>query len=491
MKQLPTEFESRMKRLLGDDFEAFKKALEEQPSRAFRVNTDKISLEDFERIDPFSAEKIPHIESGYFFEHDKIGNHPFHHAGMIYVQEPAAMMPAECLDIMPDWKILDMCAAPGGKSTQLKNKLGENGLLVSNEIIPSRCKILVGNVERLGLKNTVVTCTSPDKIAERLPKTFDMIMVDAPCSGEGMFRKEEIAIDEWSEENVKKCAERQAEILECAARALKDGGYMVYSTCTFSLEENEMTVDKFLSSHPQFEILPVKEAVRAASEDGILFEGHENEGLERARRCYPHKARGEGQFLALLHNTNAPTDEPMIAPENRKTAKKDRDQRKNGAKFGEGKGNQRDASRYGDTRGKTKAESDMTAAVTEFLDKTLTEYDKSCVKIRNGTPVYISSEPDLEGITVFAYGVNIGEVKKNYVLPHHNFFMAMGGLFKNKIELSPESEELKRYLHGDEFSVDAPDGWAVITVYGCAVGGAKVAGGTVKNHYPKGLRTKG
>ena len=176
---------------------------------------------------------------------------------MIYIQEPAAMVPVESIDIGSDWKVLDMCAAPGGKSSQLKNKLGEAGVLVSNEIIPSRCKILTGNIERLGLKNVVTTCMDTGKLAKIFPNSFDLIMVDAPCSGEGMFRKDDVAIDEWSEENVKNCASRQKEILENAVKCLKNGGYIIYATCTFSLEENEMTVDWFLKNHPDFELVRV------------------------------------------------------------------------------------------------------------------------------------------------------------------------------------------------------------------------------------------
>ena len=202
MKELPIKYKERMKTLLGEEFSDYEKALTEAPVRAFRVNTEKISPDEFEKLNIFSTEKIPYVENGFYLDYDKIGNHPFHHAGMIYVQEPGAMAPAECVEIESDWKILDMCAAPGGKSTQLRNKLGENGVLVSNEIVPSRCKILTGNIERLGLRNTVTTCMDTKKLAKTFPHTFDLIMVDAPCSGEGMFRKEEIAITEWSEENV-------------------------------------------------------------------------------------------------------------------------------------------------------------------------------------------------------------------------------------------------------------------------------------------------
>ena len=209
MKQLPTEFIKRMKAMLGDGYGDYEKAVNEPPVKAFRVNTDKISLSDFEKINPFGNKKISYVQNGYYLDYEKAGNHPFHHAGMIYVQEPAAMAPAECIDIAPDSKILDMCAAPGGKSTQLKNKLGDGGVLVANEIIPSRCKILTGNIERLGLKNCVTTCMETARLAEIFSNTFDIVMVDAPCSGEGMFRKEQAAIDEWSIENVKKCAARQ------------------------------------------------------------------------------------------------------------------------------------------------------------------------------------------------------------------------------------------------------------------------------------------
>ena len=302
MINLPTEFALRMKKLLGFEFDDYIKAVNGEPVKGFRVNTEKISLEDFEIINVFGKEKIPYIENGFYLDYEKAGNHPYHHAGMIYIQEPAAMAPAECLEVKGDWKILDMCAAPGGKSTQLKNKLGENGVLVSNEIISSRCKILAGNIERLGLKNVVTTCMDTNRLAKTFPKTFDMIMVDAPCSGEGMFRKEEIAVSEWSEENVQKCAVRQAEILENAVALLKDGGYIVYATCTFSLEENEMMIDSFLQKHPDFEILPVRERVRENTSDGIMFEGCKCENINHARRCYPHKMQGEGQFMALLHN---------------------------------------------------------------------------------------------------------------------------------------------------------------------------------------------
>ena len=450
MKQLPNEYVARMKALLGDEYADYEKALNESPVKAFRVNTDKISVEEFEKINIFGNRKIPYVENGYYLDYEKVGNHPYHHAGMIYVQEPAAMAPAECIDIEPDWKILDMCASPGGKSSQLKNKLGENGVLVSNEIVPSRCKILTGNVERLGLKNTVTTCMDTSRLAKIFPDTFDMIMVDAPCSGEGMFRKEEVAVSEWSSENVIKCAERQTEILENAALALKSGGYIVYATCTFSLEENEMMIDAFLRKHTDFELVRPKEAVCESTVDGICFDGCSCENINFTRRFYPHKGPGEGQFMAVLHNKN------------------------NAASY-------RDFPRKSEKIDKT---------VIGFLDDVLISYNKENVAMYNGNPVYFTPDFQVQNATVFAYGITIGEIRKNYIMPHHQFFMGLGENFKRKIELSANSEEINKYLHGEEISADCENGWAVVTVDGCAVGGAKVVSGRAKNHYPKGLRIK-
>ena len=453
MKQLPIEFENRMKTLLGEEYEAFIKAFEEPPVRAFRVNTDKISLETFEKINHFSNEKIPYVENGFYFDYDGIGNHPYHHAGMIYIQEPAAMVPVESIDIGSDWKVLDMCAAPGGKSSQIKNKLGKKGVLVSNEIVPSRCKILTGNIERMGFQNVVTTCMHPQKIIKTFPeKYFNMIMVDAPCSGEGMFRKEDIAIDEWSPENVKMCAERQKEILDCAAKMVKVGGYIVYSTCTFSLEENEMTVDAFLQRHSGFELVPVTDKVQENTVDGIKFDGCKCENIHYARRCYFHKTKGEGQFVAVMRLTDSNIDsEHFFVP-----------------------------------LGKEK----LDKTLVDFLDDTLTTYNKDYVQTYNGNPVYFTPDFPVPRGIAFTCGVTIGEIRKNYVVPHHQFFMALGKDFKRKINLTVDSEEIKKYLHGEEFETNCENGWATVLVDGCTVGGVKVSNGRAKNHYPKGLRIK-
>ena len=448
MIKLPEKFEKRMKSLLKDEYPLYEKAINEPTQKGFRVNTDKISVSDFEKINPFGGEKIPYVENGFYLEQQKVGNHPFHHAGLIYIQEPAAMAPAECVEINPDWKILDMCAAPGGKSTQLKNKLGEKGVLVSNEIIPSRCKILTGNIERLGLKNCITTCMDTSRLAETFPNMFDFIMLDAPCSGEGMFRKEPNAILEWSEENITLCAKRQREILENAVKLLKSGGIIIYSTCTFSLEENEMVVDDFLNTHPEFTLCEVNEAVKQATVDGVCFEGCRNQNIHFTRRFYPHTNRGEGQFMAVLKSTLPKIEN--VSPE-------------------------------------PKAEK-INPLITDFLKDTLTEFSLDAIRIYNKNPVYFENAIPLADGKAFMYGVTIGEIKKNFISPHHQFFMAFGHKFKRNLELSLSDPRLAKYLHGEEIEAELPNGWAVVTVEGCTLGGIKVVNGTAKNHYPKGLR---
>lgn len=445
----PVEFENRMKNLLGADYEKFEAASGEAPVRAFRINTKKISEESFIKINPFGGEKIPFADSAYYFNYDGIGNHPYHHAGMIYVQEPAAMSVAASVDVQPNWKVLDLCAAPGGKSSQLAAKL-EDGVLVSNEIIPSRCKILTGNMERLGFKNVVTTCTNAQRLSELFGEEFDLVVVDAPCSGEGMFRKDENAVSEWSVANVKLCAQRQTEILNYIKFTVKDGGYLLYSTCTFSLEENEKCIDDFLKNNPEYQLVPVKENVKNNTADGIKFDGCETENINYCRRFYPHISKGEGQFIALMKKTGG-----------------------NGIKI----------KRINTLEDLPKNEKKI---VFDFLDETLSSYDKNCVKKYKENIVYFNSDLVVPQGIAFSCGVTIGTVKKNYVLPHHQFFMAMGDSFKRKISLSVEAAQ--SYIKGNTVECDCENGWAVVTVDGCTLGGAKAVNGTAKNHYPKGLR---
>ena len=446
---LPTDFSNRMKEILGTDFEKFEAAFSESPVRSFRVNTNKISKEKFEKIDPFGGEKIPYAENGFYFDCDGIGNHPYHHAGMIYIQEPSAMAAVAGVEIQSDWNILDLCASPGGKSTQAAEK-NSDGILVSNEIIPSRCKTLTGNIERMGYKNVITTCADAKKLASLFGEVFDLVIVDAPCSGEGMFRKDENAQKEWSVENVMRCAERQHEILDEIKSVLKIGGLLLYSTCTFSLEENEKNVDRFLRENENFELISVDENLKKFTADGINFDGCRTENISECRRFYPHLAKGEGQFFALMRKTDGTGIEELV-----QTA------------LGEIPKNEQ-------------------KIIFDFLDETLTDYDKKSVKKYKENFVYFSSDfPVPHG--AFSCGVTIGSLQKNYIKPHHQFFSAMGKMFRQKIEL--DLEQAQKYIHGETVPCEFEKGWCAVMSEGCPIGGAKAVGGTAKNHYPKGLRT--
>lgn len=446
---LPIDFENRMKDLLGDEYDKFAASYSEKAVRSFRVNTNKISKENFEKINPFGEEKIPYEETGYYFSCDGIGNHPYHHAGMIYIQEPSAMAAVAGLEIKSDWNILDLCASPGGKSTQAASK-NPNGILVSNEIIPSRCKTLTGNIERMGFKNVITTCADAKKIASLYGEVFDLVIVDAPCSGEGMFRKDENAKKEWSVENVLHCAQRQREILEEIKTTVKPGGYLLYSTCTFSLEENEKNIDRFWAENENFELMSVDEKVVNATADGIFFDGCQTENIVRCRRFYPHIAKGEGQFLALMKKADGTDFKKMPQSALCEISKSEQ------------------------------------KIIFDFLDETLFDYDRSAVKKYKENFVYYTSDfPVPYG--AFSCGVTIGSLQKNYIKPHHQFFSAMGDMFKQKIEL--DLDFAKKYIHGETVPCKFDRGWCAVMIDGCSIGGAKAVAGTAKNHYPKGLRT--
>ena len=252
--ELPVAFCDEMKRILGDEYEDYLKSMEGTRKFGLRVNTAKISVEDFLKISPFELTPIPYVKNGFYYDGEKEqpAKHPYYFAGLYYLQDPSAMTPASRLPIEENDVVLDLCAAPGGKSTQAAARLSGEGLLVSNEIHPARAKILSQNIERMGIRNAVVTNEDSGRLTKYFPAFFDGIIVDAPCSGEGMFRKDETAVTEWSPENVRRCAGRQQEILENAAMMLKPGGRLVYSTCTVLPEENQEIIHVFLSRHPEF-----------------------------------------------------------------------------------------------------------------------------------------------------------------------------------------------------------------------------------------------
>lgn len=476
MISLPSEFEDRMKNLAGFDIEKYKKEIKNNSAvKAFHVNGLKISGDELENTVDFPTKKVEFTDDGYYFEHEYIGKTPLHHAGAFYVQEPSAMCPVAAVDIKPDWKVLDMCASPGGKSIQIANKLEKDGALISNEIVPSRCKKLVGNFERMGIRNAVVTNADSATVGKWYENVFDLVLVDAPCSGEGMFRKSESAIADWSMENVIMCAERQAQILQNVAGTVKAGGYLLYSTCTFSLEENEMNVDRFLRTHPEFVLQKLSDSIVANTAEGIKFDCCAVCNISYTRRFYPYISKGEGQFIALMKKNGDVDAEPDG------TATSDTSERilyKNGC------------------RPLTKEEMKITRS---FLHDIVQDYENLFnddsqlhgygIKKYNNNIVIVSDIIPVPEYKVFSCGVKIGEIIKNRIVPHHQFFMAYGNYFKRKINLDCGSGQAAQYIGGMGF--DCPnidDGWASVLINNCTVGGAKVVNGYVKNHYPKGLR---
>ena len=294
---IPEQFTLRMRRLLGEDYDAFSASFSRPRAVGLRLNPLKgTSLPD---LSAFSLAPVPWEPCGYYYDPEtRPGKSAYHEAGLYYLQEASAMAPAALLDPKPGERVLDLCAAPGGKSTQLAGKMQGRGLLVCNEINSKRAKILASNIERLGIANALVLNEHPQRLEPRFKGYFDKILVDAPCSGEGMFRKEEAAVTDWSEETVFMCARRQAEILHSASVMLRPGGRLVYSTCTFSPEENEGSVSEFLHTHPDFSI----EAVDAPwfSPGRPDWIEHPVPGLEKTFRLWPHRLLGEGHYCAVL-----------------------------------------------------------------------------------------------------------------------------------------------------------------------------------------------
>lgn len=463
---LPEQYKKRMASLLGDDAEAYFASLDAEPSRCFRINKTKLK-EALPEVDGVTVTPsgIPDV---YIFDGPAGGRNPLHHAGAYYIQELSAMLPVLSAPISEGWTVLDLCAAPGGKTGQLASAVGENGFVVTNEYSSKRARVLLGNVERLGYKNCAVYNSSPDKLCPAFAGRFDLVLVDAPCSGEGMFRKEPDAVQDWSEENSEGCAARQMEIMRSASLAVKPGGYLLYSTCTFSPCEDEELLTRFLSENPRFTIVPVNPPEGA----GELVCGIETDGYETelCRRAYPHKIKGEGQFFGLLKRD----DSPVPSPDREKKEKKPK------------KGTKPTSTGI---RELSKAER---TAVEAFLKEFLGDADRLPLCVLGGD-IFICDEKELPTDGLLSCGVRLGSIAKDgRLVPHHQFFSAYGGRAKLKLELSPDSPLLEKYLHGEGFPAEdcgiTDGGWGVVTVCGCATGGFRIAGGYLKNHYPKGLR---
>lgn len=481
---LPIEFEKKMKAFLGDEWEEFLYSYDNNRFQALRFNTLKVgknkSVEEeiagiMDKLCIPMDKKVTWANDAYYYDEEKRpGKHPYHEMGLYYIQEPSAMSAAALLAPKPGMRVLDLCAAPGGKSTQLATYLGDSGLLVSNEINTQRSRILSQNIERMGIKNAIVTNEDSFVLASHFPSFFNAIQVDAPCSGEGMFRKLPEAVEQWSTENVAICAERQKEILDNAAVMLKAGGTIVYSTCTFSQEENEDVIEYFLESHSDFT-------------------------LEEMERFWPHKVDGEGHFVAKLvrrgsvnefdvdyevceENCNKVEDTGLKA--DRKTKKnKNNKNRKNETKPALTKENMK--------------------LLSEFLDETISEDMAAWIKnarlVMFGEQLYRlpDMEVDIKGLKVQRAGLHIGEFKKQRFEPSHSLALALKySEAKNVVKLTCDDPQTTGFFNGqsvmlsDGQAAECKKGWALVCVDGYPAGWGKVNGAQVKNHYPKGLRNK-
>ncbi|MCI8996348.1 MAG: NOL1/NOP2/sun family putative RNA methylase [Lachnospiraceae bacterium] len=490
--QLPEEFLKRMEKLLGrEEYVEFLDNYGKERRQALRVNTAKISVEEFQKQSPFSLEPVPWANQGFYYgAGERPGLHPYHEAGLYYMQEPSAMAVAALADARPGERVLDLCAAPGGKTTQLAAAMKGKGLLVANEIHPARAKILSQNVERMGIPHAVVTNESPQGLSHRFPKFFDRVVVDAPCSGEGMFRKEEQACLQWSMENVRQCAQRQQEILEEAASMLRPGGRLVYSTCTFAPEENEGSVSGFLQRHPEFSV----EKVPACT----LFSPGRPEWVQgpwevtNTLRLWPHRIHGEGHFLAILGKDKG--EVPAGAEGTSENRQKDG----SGSLAGCERGNNRRTKRAGNDRrkgsgetrrGKSSPEQEALQVYQAFAEEALVNAPQG-VPLLFGEQLYLLPEQlNLSGLKVLRPGLHVGTLQKNRFVPAHALALALGAEdARFCCDLPGNSQEVRAYLRGETLALEGEKGWCLVLVDGYSLGWGKAGGGMLKNHYPKGLR---
>ncbi|WP_340016547.1 RsmB/NOP family class I SAM-dependent RNA methyltransferase [Paenibacillus sp. FSL K6-1318] len=514
--KLPSIFAERMKSLLGDEFEQFMKSYEQSPHAGLRVNTLKISMEQFDEIAPFDLRSIPWCETGFYVPHGvKPGLHPYYHAGLYYIQEPSAMAPVELLQVAPGDRVLDLCAAPGGKTTQIAAKLQGKGVLVTNDIHAERTKALAKNVELYGVRNAVVLNESPERIANAFPHYFDKVLIDAPCSGEGMFRKDEDMVKSWEHHSVEKCVLMQRDILETAARLLAPGGTIVYSTCTFAPEENEAMIAEFLNVNHDFFVRDIPEQKGFAPgrpewvRQMMPEKAEETEAvLDQTRgtaRLWPHLLEGEGHFVAVLQHRagqGLETDQSGVVKEGameygqvvdvsrievegnkdhsiaassiamtKADRKKERllrieSRESHDRQAGGGKNSGRQGkkgkdyggrkSERGQGRGVDPASIDPVAVYTQFMKEQL-EVELAGETVCYGDRVYQSSvgAARLEGLKVIRPGWFMGTIKNGRFVPSHPLACALNASeARRSVNLSSADGEAVRYLKGETLNIE-------------------------------------
>ena len=427
---LPEAFLERIQRQLGEEYEAFLQSLERPRAVALRFNPLKGEAPEL----PFAGESVPWEPNGYYYDPEsRPGLHVYHEAGVYYLQEASAMSAVALLDPRPYERVCDLCAAPGGKTTQIAGRMQGEGFLLCNEYSPKRAKILSRNIERMGVANALVTNETVENLAARLEGFFDRVLVDAPCSGEGMFRKEEAAVTDWSQETVEMCARRQADILDSAAKLLKSGGRLVYSTCTFAPEENELAMEAFLEKHPEFTVENVDAPWFTPAGEGMF-------------RLWPHKLLGEGHFAAVLRKND---------------------------------GEEENVDRLSGMK----------------IPKEWTDFAKELgIRLPEGKAVMFGQNlywapvdmPELKKLKVLRAGLELGEVKKGRFEPAHALALWLKDC-KNTESYAPDSAEMAAYIHGDVVPSDKK-GWCLVKAGEYSIGWGKGDGKVLKNHYPKGLR---
>lgn len=470
MADLPQSFLDSMKEILGEDYEAFLAGFDGQRQYGLRVNTLKMNLEEFERIAPFHLKKVPWISNGYFYEaEDAPAKHPFYSAGLYYLQEPSAMTPASRLKVQPGERVLDLCAAPGGKATELGAALQGEGLLVANDINTARARALLRNLELFGISNSFVTNEPPHVLAERFPEFFHKIMVDAPCSGEGMFRKNPAVVDSWQEKGPEYFSKLQREIIVQAADMLLPGGMMFYSTCTFSPLENEKTITHLLKERPDMEVIPMEDyegfAEGLTSYRGEVFD----ESCKLCRRIWPHKMSGEGHFMALLHKKSGTQQQVQQTVS-------------------------QSSIWWEKCKGLNK---EQKAAAEDFFSHVNIAYDGKRIDVRGDNLYYLPAPKyDGRGLHFLRNGLFMGEFKKKRFEPSQPFALALHAQdFDQVLDFSADDERLSRYLRGETLDVSdliagekKRKGWQLVMVAGHPLGFGKLVNNNLKNKYPAGWR---
>ncbi|MGB8454400.1 MAG: RsmB/NOP family class I SAM-dependent RNA methyltransferase [Anaerocolumna sp.] len=458
---LPKLFENRMRELLQEEYEEYLTCFEQKYYSGLRVNTLKITPEEFEKICPYEIKRIPWIENGYYFNgKDQPARHPYYHAGLYYIQEPSAMTPADLLPVNAGDKVLDLCAAPGGKSTELAARLKGEGVLVANDISNSRAKALLKNIELAGVKNAVVVSEAPSKLVNYFEGYFDKILVDAPCSGEGMFRKSPSIIKNWEQYGVDYYNKLQKEIILSAAKMLKPGGSMLYSTCTFSPEENEGTIAFLLEQCPEFHVVnPLAgKSKEKVSYDGFSFGRPEwvdgPEELKNCIRLWPHRIHGEGHFITLLEKGTGVNGQSSLV--------------------------------------ENKDKASLSGEAMEFLNKIDIPVDLKKINLWEDKLFLLPEEiPGLKGLRIMRNGLYLGEMKKNRFEPSQALACALkGNEYDQIINLSADNPDTIKYLKCETIDVtgDYKDGWNLVCADGYPLGWGKLNAGVIKNKYLPGWR---